>query len=437
MNENPADTDVDTAERSLGRNRMRRLTRLVALAAAVMLLCLPLEPWSVFVPAISPLATAALVLATWTLPALAVPGLLIALAVCWRHRWFCHWVCPTGCCADGATWLGRRGGRKLRRFPVIGPMLALIILAGACLGYPVLLWLDPLALLSGAVGTLHSRRGFALSWGSLGLVLVLAVSVWWPHAWCARLCPLGGLQDVLIAAAQGLLQIVRRCLPRSCAMSHERPVSALPRRSFLGGAVGLAWATCLARWNPARERPLRPPGAAEEDRFSSLCLRCGNCVRACPAGIIQADTGEYGIGGFLAPVISYDSDYCRESCVQCTLVCPSGAIAPVALQHKIQAAIGVPVVDMDVCLLGAVRECAICRNRCPYEAIRLVFDEQEYTLTPRVDRQRCNGCGACEVACPTQPRKAIVVRKTQIQFRRWNMCSIPPATTAQNSQNTG
>jgi len=39
-----------------------------------------------------------------------------------------------------------------------------------------------------------------------------------------------------------------------------------------------------------------------------------------------------------------------------------------------------------------------------------VFDEQLYTLTPCVDLQRCNGCGACQVACPTQPRKAIVVR---------------------------
>ena len=166
----------------------------------MILLCVPLEPWSVFVPAISPLATAALVLATWTLPAFAVPGLVIALLVCWRHRWFCHWVCPTGCCADGATWLGRRFGRRLRHVPVIGQTLALIVLAGACLGYPVLLWMDPLALLSGAVGTLHGRLAFAPSWGSLGLVLVLVVSLLWPHAWCARLCPLGGLQDVLTSA---------------------------------------------------------------------------------------------------------------------------------------------------------------------------------------------------------------------------------------------
>ena len=64
---------------------------------------------------------------------------------------------------------------------------------------------------------------------------------------------------------------------------------------------------------------------------------------------------------------------------------------------------------MDLCLLGDDRECSVCRNRCPYEAIRLVFSEEEYTLTPVVDLDRCPGCGACEAACPTQPTKAIVV----------------------------
>ena len=133
-------------------------------------------------------------------------------------------------------------------------------------------------------------------------------------------------------------------------------------------------------------------------------------MRVCPAGIIQADTGRYGIGGLLAPLIAFNDDYCWESCNQCTLVCPSGAIAPVVPERKLQAVIGVPLVDMNVCLLGADRECAICRNRCPYAAIRLVFDEKEYTLTPQVDPRRCNGCGACQVACPTRPHKAIVVR---------------------------
>lgn len=410
MNENPAAADRPPAERAPARGPARRVARLAALAAAVVLVCLPLEPWSILVPGISPLVALSLVLATVALPVFAVPGLALALLASARHRWFCHWICPTGCCADGASWLGRRCRRRPGWVPALGPALALTVLAGACLGYPVLLWLDPLALLSAAVGLFHVRQGIEWSWGAWGLICILAVSFWWPHAWCTRLCPLGGLQDALNAAARRLRMLTQRLGPRCAAPARPRPAAAVWRRSFLGGLVGLAWGTCLARWNPPRTAVLRPPGAAAEEWFSSLCLRCGNCVRACPAGIIQADTGETDIGGLLAPLLTFDTDYCRESCVQCTLVCPSGALSPIALPAKMQAVIGVPEVDMDLCLLGAVRECANCRNRCPYEAIRFVFDEQLYTLTPRVDLQRCNGCGACQVACPTQPRKAIVVR---------------------------
>jgi ferredoxin-type protein NapF len=271
----------------------------------------------------------------------------------------------------------------------------------------VLLWLDPLALLSNAAGTAHGRFGFSPSWGALGLALVLVVSLLWPHAWCTRICPLGGLQDVLAALTQRAVRFAAHGWTQLPSTAPEPPRPGLPRRLFLGGALGLAWAAILSRWNPQRDRPLRPPGAVAEEWFTSLCLRCGNCARACPAEIIQSDTGRCGIGGFLAPLVTFDNDYCWESCNRCTLVCPSGAIAPVPLAQKPHTIIGVPQVDMNICLLGDDRECAICRNRCPYAAIRLVFDEEAYTLTPQVDLQRCNGCGACQVACPTQPRKAI------------------------------
>jgi formate hydrogenlyase subunit 6/NADH:ubiquinone oxidoreductase subunit I len=70
---------------------------------------------------------------------------------------------------------------------------------------------------------------------------------------------------------------------------------------------------------------------------------------------------------------------------------------------------GVPQVDMSICLLGYDRECSVCRNHCPFQAITYAFSEVEYTLTPQIDLTRCPGCGACQVACPTRPDKAIVV----------------------------
>ena len=119
---------------------------------------------------------------------------------------------------------------------------------------------------------------------------------------------------------------------------------------------------------------------------------------------------ERGLAGLLAPVIRFDGDYCRADCVTCTEVCPSGALSRRTLDDKLQARIGIPYVDIDLCWLGDGRECSICRNECPYEAIRYEFCEVEYITESRVTLDRYNGCGACEVACPTSPQKAIVVR---------------------------
>ncbi len=33
----------------------------------------------------------------------------------------------------------------------------------------------------------------------------------------------------------------------------------------------------------------------------------------------------------------------------------------------------------------------------------------QYSLQVQIDPGKCNGCGACEAACPTKPHKAIVI----------------------------
>jgi len=166
-------------------------------------------------------------------------------------------------------------------------------------------------------------------------------------------------------------------------------------------ALGGRWAVAArARARRRRSKLLRPPGAAGGERFTGLCIRCGNCIRACPAGIIEPASGSDGIAGFLAPVIRFEEDYCREDCHRCTQVCPSGAISQLSLEEKNAAPIGVAKVDASICLLSDDRECDICARACPYEAIDIVWSEEEYLALPRVDAKRCPGCGACEVLCP-------------------------------------
>jgi ferredoxin-type protein NapF len=178
----------------------------------------------------------------------------------------------------------------------------------------------------------------------------------------------------------------------------------------------LAWATATRRLRAAAPAPLRPPGAVEAWKFSGVCVRCGNCIRACPTGILGFAAGRRALADLLTPVVDFSNDYCREDCTRCMDVCPSGALRRLSAEGKRHAPIGLPRVDMNRCILGEGRDCYVCQNHCPLDAIALVFSEADDTLTPRIDSQKCSGCGACEAACPAEPKKAIVVCENRVGF---------------------
>jgi ferredoxin-type protein NapF len=394
----------------------RWAVRIAVLIGSAILLYLPVShiAWPLFVPALSPLVAAAAVLGTHTMSLTVLPALVVMFLAVWQKRWFCHWACPTGCCVEGASWLGRKAGLRPTRLPALGGALAFVILTGACLGSPILLWTDPLALWSNAVGAGLAPTGWTALVGIAAFSGILCVSVLWPQSWCMRICPLGGMQDWMARGKATLVPLTlpsRESLTRSTKESRVRSSQErVPRRVLIGGALGAAWGWSQIHTAAPTGRPLRPPGAARENLFTSLCMRCGNCLRACPTGILSLAGLQHGLAGWLSPVVMYDTNYCLQSCNQCTTVCPSGALTYIPVEQKLRAVMGVPRVDMSVCLLGDDRDCRVCRNRCPFEAIRLEFDEVEYTLVPRIDMHRCPGCGACEVACPTAPRKAITIR---------------------------
>ncbi len=63
----------------------------------------------------------------------------------------------------------------------------------------------------------------------------------------------------------------------------------------------------------------------------------------------------------------------------------------------------------DVCLTSlGKKECDACELACPYDAVKITWDEAQYSANPIVN-DKCIGCGACEVVCPATPVKAIRV----------------------------
>jgi ferredoxin-type protein NapF len=380
---------------------VRALCLVLALALAWPVVPLALAP--VVVPALSPFVATASLLTTRTFDAWMLPGIAVGvIALVWR-RWFCRWVCPTGTCADATSLLGRRLGRKCPRLPPLGQWIALATLAGACLGYPLLLWLDPLAVFAAPLG-MFGPSFYPACYGAILLVLILLASLLLPGVWCLRLCPLGATQELLASPMAAIRS--RRSPAETRGEAGEGRLSA--RRAVLAAVVGAICGAAARTVRAAAPRPLRPPGARDDASFVALCTRCGACVRSCPHRILGYDL-EHGLAAFLTPSIAFREDYCREDCTRCMQVCPSGALQRLAADEKVRHPIGVPRVDMNLCLLGEDRECALCRSHCPLEAIRYVFSETDYTLIPRIDLQRCSGCGACQIVCPTHPVKAIVV----------------------------
>ncbi len=399
-----------------GRNVIRWSVRAAALVGAAIMLS-PLArdgKASLWVPSASALvalcALAAWLPATWSTAA----GLAPAAIAVFKRRWFCRWICPLGTCAELAGRLGTRLGCRGARLPPAGQWLALATLAGAAVGWPLFVWLDPLAMFTAGVGAIGFWATPARWMFAVLLFVVLAGSLVLPGVWCSRLCPLGGTQEFLAAVGEWALR--RR--PVSFDQHEERrspfgtrnAVWRLDRRTVLAGLVGLAGALGMRRWAAEAPPLLRPPGAAPEELFGGLCVRCGNCVRACPTQVIFPATAGIPLPALLTPVVRFGENYCLETCVRCTEVCPSGALARLVPQAKAARPMGLAEVDLRLCLRAWDQECALCRAHCPYQAVTYVFSEEEYISVPRVDPARCPGCGACEVACPTRPTKAIVVR---------------------------
>ena len=396
------------------RRNLRLYVRLSCFLLTTLLL-LPFPFWNdssrIFVQA-SSFVTICTILASRTIWVGSILGLGFAVISLIRKRWFCRYICPVGLLLDTVSDLKLPFRPWWKGCPSIGKYVALLTIAGAIAGYPLFLWTDPLALLNNAF-TVYKATGtvsVAISLSGIGILILLALTS--GNFWCARLCPLGATQDLLEnvgAYCRNLSKSVKKESEKKASQGFSLPAT---RRTFIALAAGFGLSLWAKKTGQARSKDalLRPPGAIDEDEFTGLCMRCGNCIRACPSGIIHPDTGQAGILGLLAPIVRYEKDYCNEECNACTKACPSGALQNLNLEQKNRYVIGKARVDTSLCLWG-FSDCNTCIRACPYEAVKVQWYEEAYESFPGVDPVKCNGCGACEVVCPTGNLKAIKVRK--------------------------
>ena len=142
---------------------------------------------------------------------------------------------------------------------------------------------------------------------------------------------------------------------------------------------------------------LRPPGALEEALFLESCTGCGECVEACPHESIRVCEDDLVSGGLsrrATPVIYPDEQPCYLcEDFPCIAACEPEALRPAGSLNAVN--MGTAVVSQRICTAG--QGCNACVGQCPTRAISMDF----VSLSIRVERDLCVGCGMCEHVCKT------------------------------------
>jgi polyferredoxin len=307
------------------------------------------------------------------------------------------------------------------------------------------------------------RGGFFIGLIFLGLLLMNA---WRERYWCRYVCPLGALlgfvsvgnvfkpkvdPDKCIKCNLCNLQCETQASPYpdeewrkpecvycftcgaicpTAAISfpvrnaeRKAPYVSLKRRqAILAPLVALA-AVPLFKLTPADKRAgeklIRPPGALPEKQFLEKCIKCGECMKACPTNALQPALSEGGPEALWTPVLVPKVGYCEYYCSLCSQVCPTGAIQALKIEDKIKVHIGTAWVNKNRCIPYALgRPCIVCEEHCPTspKAIKFVMVNTQLPdgsvatqKAPVIDLDLCIGCGICENKCPVVDEPAIYV----------------------------
>jgi polyferredoxin len=368
-------------------------------------------------------------------------------------------------------------------------ILIAMIVAAIC-GSLQIGWLDPICLFHRSMNTailpminlflpssVYVRQYFHVGAWLIGFLLLFLVglNVLIPRFFCRTLCPLGAFLGTLSMASLWRIDrdpakcvdcdlclkncegasdpqtqlrksecfVCFNCL-ESCPtdaisfkfmppLKREVTAPAVPgRRAFLGTLIGLGFyafgRTSGASDSNYSKKVIRPPGSVEEKAFLDRCLKCDQCIRACPTNVLQPALMESGLEGVWTPILNMKTGFCEVNCTLCSQVCPTGAIQRITIEEKTGTGafagqgpikMGTAFYDYGRCLPWAMETpCVVCEEVCPVSP-KAIYS-REVTITkrdgtsitlrrPSVDPALCIGCGSCEHECPVADEAAIRV----------------------------
>lgn len=117
-----------------------------------------------------------------------------------------------------------------------------------------------------------------------------------------------------------------------------------------------------ARRRPERAFKISPPGSGGIANIADKCTACQLCVSACPSRVLVPSRS---LSGFMQPEMTYENGYCRIECVECSKVCPAGAILPISPEEKASTQIGRAVWTASRCIVNADgMQCDNCFRQC-------------------------------------------------------------------------
>jgi ferredoxin-type protein NapG len=186
--------------------------------------------------------------------------------------------------------------------------------------------------------------------------------------------------------------------------SRRQFFTGLFRTTSLTLCGGLAWGHLVGK-SQKTEFSLRPPGALPEEDFLATCIKCGQCVEACPFDTLKlATTGsKHGIGMPYFDAREIPCYMCPD--VPCAKTCPTGALDQAVEINSSSMGLAV-LIDQETCVAFQGLRCEVCYRVCPKldEAISLDYRPQDRTgkhafFLPIVHSDECTGCGMCEHAC--------------------------------------